>query len=354
MSAPRITPHSRQTGQMRLLALVGFLATAMLALAYYTYDHLAGTAPRVADQANLLTREDIDRISRFHDYLLTDHDIDYRIVTARGIGDLNRFAADYFRERKVGAASNSGRGLLLVLDPQANEVRLEVSYALEPTYTDAFVAYIEHRQMTEFFAANRISDGILATTELLVTRATNAASGLDPGTEGWAAASGGGGARVDARIGEEPKATRRDDDVATDGGESPRDVLERYEQAMRDRNNNPRLSIYSKQTREMLGQRVMTPAQMDNVANSLRKCQPEKLFRRGNRAVLRYPIEARTCSPYFFLLEDGQWRLDFTVMIDAIRFGRNNEWRLVPGYTGPYGFAFGDLHFDRNGYSYPQ
>lgn len=353
MPVPRVSAPARQAGQTRLLVMVGLLAAAALALAYYAYDHFAATAPRVADHTSLLDQNELDRITRFHDYLLADHDIDYRIVIDRNIDDINQFAARYFRDRKVGAASNSGLGLLLVLDPQANEVRLEVSYALESTYTDAFVAYVEHRQMTEFFAANRISDGILATTELLITRATNAANGLDPTTEGWAAASGGGGARVNARIGEGP-AGRQDDDVATEEGESPRDVLDRYQQAMKDRNNNPRLSIYSKQTREMLGQRVMTPAQMDNVAKSLSRCKPEKLFRRNNRAVLRYPIEARTCSPYFFLREDDQWHLDFTVMINAIRFGRNNEWRLVPGYTGPYGFAFADLRFDRNGYPYPQ
>lgn len=343
---------ARQAGQTRLLVMLGLLAAAVLVLAYQAYDRLA-TAPRVTDHINLLTEGERDRIALVHDYLLSDHDIDYRILIARDIDDINQFAANYFRDGKVGAASNSGRGLLLVLDAQANQVRLEVSHALESTYTDAFVAYVEHRQMTEFFAANRVADGILATTELLITRATNAANGLDPSTEGWAASSGGGGARVDARIGEGP-ASRRDDDVTADKGTSPRDVLDHYEQAMRDRNNNPQLSIYSKRTREMLGQRVMTPAQMDNVAKSLRNCQPEKLFRQDRRAVLRYPIKDRTCSPYFFLREGGQWRLDFTVMIDAIRFGRNNEWRLEPGYAGPYGFAFGDLRFDRNGYPYPQ
>lgn len=343
---------ARQAGRTRLLVMLGLLAAVVLAIAYQANERLA-TVPRVTDHINLLSPDERDRIARFHDYLLADHDIDYRILIARGIDDINHFAVNYFRDGNVGAASNSGRGLLLVIDFQANQVRLEVSHALESTYTDAFVAYIEHRQMTEFFAASRIADGILATTEMLITRATNAANGLDPATEGWSASSGGGGARVDARIGE-GTASRRNDDVTLSEEMSPRDVLDRYRRAMEDRNNNPQLSIYSRQTREMLGQRVMTPAQMDNVAKSLRNCQPEKLFHQDNRAVLRYPIKARTCSPYFFLQEDGEWRLDFTVMINAIRFGRNNEWRLVPDYSGPYGFAFRDLRFDRNGYPYPQ
>lgn len=343
---------NRQAGRVRLLVMLGLFAAVVLAIAYQANDRLA-TVPRVTDHINLLSPEERDRITRFHDYLLADHDIDYRILIARGIDDINQFAVNYFRDGNIGAASDNGRGLLLVIDAQSNQVRLEVSYALEPTYTDAFVFYVEHSQMTEFFAADRVADGILATTELLITRANDAANGLDSFSGGQEASSGGGGARVDARIGE-GTASRRDDDVALSEEMSPRDVLDRYRRAMEDRNNNPQLSIYSRQTREMLGQRVMTPAQMDNVAKSLRNCQPEKLFHQDNRAVLRYPIKARTCSPYFFLQEDGEWRLDFTVMINAIRFGRNNEWRLVPDYSGPYGFAFRDLRFDRNGYPYPQ
>lgn len=353
MPAPGTRTTTGQAGGARILAMLALLAALVLALAYYTYDYLTTTAPRVADHASLLSQQDIDRISRFHDYLLADHDIDYRIVIDPDIDDLNLFAARYFRERNVGMVSDSGRGLLLVLDPQSNEVRLEVSHALESTFTDAFVAYVEHRQMTEFFAADRVADGILATTEMLIARATNAASGLDPATEGWASTSGGGGARVDARLGE-GTAPRGDDNAAAGHGASPAQVLKRYELAMKDRNNNPDLTIYSKQTRDMLSQRVMTPAQMDNVAQSLSRCQAETLFRHENRAVLRYPVEERTCSPYFFLKEDEQWRLDFTVMIDALRFGRNNEWRLIPGYAGPYIFGFMDLRFDRNGYPYPQ
>jgi hypothetical protein len=38
------------------------------------------------------------------------------------------------------------------------------------------------------------------------------------------------------------------------------------------------------------------------------------------------------------------------MMQTAIRFGRNNAWRLVPSANHPYGFAFNDWVFDRNGF----
>jgi uncharacterized membrane protein YgcG len=71
----------------------------------------------------------------------------------------------------LAATSHSGtcRGLLLVID--ADQVRLEVGYTLEGVLPDAFAAYVEHRQMVPFFERGRVADGILSTTELIVTRA---------------------------------------------------------------------------------------------------------------------------------------------------------------------------------------
>ncbi len=87
MPAPSTTAPARQNGQTRLLVMIGLLAAAVLALAYYAYDYLAATAPRVADHTGLLDQNEIDRITRFHDYLLADHDIDYRIVIDGDIDD---------------------------------------------------------------------------------------------------------------------------------------------------------------------------------------------------------------------------------------------------------------------------
>ena len=49
-----------------------------------------------------------------------------------------------------------------------DKVRLEVRYALEGVLSDVVVAYLEERQMVPCFEADRVGDGILATTELLV------------------------------------------------------------------------------------------------------------------------------------------------------------------------------------------
>jgi uncharacterized protein len=89
--------------------------------------------------------------------------------------------------------------LLLVIDTELDRVRLEVSTSLEGVYTDAFVAYVQNRQMVPFFQSGRVADGIIATTELIVVRAQEAEAGNDF-SPAMPARSMGGGATAPAGI----------------------------------------------------------------------------------------------------------------------------------------------------------
>ena len=102
----------------------------------------------------------------------------------------------------------------------------------------------------------------------------------------------------------------------------------------------------------MLAGRVMTPAQMDNVARAYRGCarQTLRLAASGSHAVVRYPVDARDCAPFLLALQGGRWKLDFETAAQAIRFGRSNAWRLVGERAGPYAFAFDDWRFDGHGF----
>jgi uncharacterized protein len=320
--------------------------------------------PLVEDNAALMDEGQRDFLAQYHDYLLVDHDIDYRVVTVEEAGDVNGYAVERFEELAATSRSETGRGLLLVVDPTQDLVRLEVSYALEGVFPDAFVAYVEHRQMVPFFRHSRVADGILASTELIVTRAQRAA--VNAGFEGeiWTSRSGGAGATVSARLGAGPE-TRPETDPETgpetesatapapySPGRTPAETLQSYFAAMSARNGDPNLAIYTPETRRMLQGWLMTPAQMDNVLKTYRRCRAEPVrFGPGaTRAVIRYPISQRDCSPWFFRKLDGGWALDLTMMQGAIRFGRSNAWRFDLGVEHPYRFAFSDWRFDRHGF----
>jgi len=161
----------------------------------------------------------------------------------------------------------------------------------------------------------------------------------------------GAGAETRAEIGAgDDRSFRSGPPVA--GGDTPQQAVESYLAAMRARNGSPDLELYSRDTRRMLRDWVMTPAQMDAVAAAYRRCPKgaPALDERGDRAVIRYPVEARACAPWFLVREDGLWRLDFANAQRVLRFGGGNAWHFATGQRHPYAFAFADWSLDRHGY----
>ena len=102
----------------------------------------------------------------------------------------------------------------------------------------------------------------------------------------------------------------------------------------------------------MLNNWGTTETQMANLVSTFRRCHAEEArIDSGRRfAVIRYPIDQRQCSPWFFEFIDGAWALDLTMMQRAIRFGHNNAWRFDRDTDHPYQFAFEDWTFDSQGF----
>lgn len=319
-----------------------------------------GETPLVDDAAGLMDAAEVEQLGQHHRFLLKDHDIDYRVVTGNRLGDINTFAAARFKADEVGAQGRTGRGLLLVIDATGDLVRLEVSFNLEGVYPDAFVAYLEQRQMVPFFRTERIADGILAATELIVTRAQRAKANAGFEGEAWYVGSGGGGAMTRARIGAptdpiDPSPGKRPDPGILPGA-TPAETLTAYFRAMRDRNAARDLPIYTGETQAMLRRWVVTPAQMDNVVRTYARCGTgeTRLGPRGTRATIRYAVDQRRCAPFFFQKTAAGWALDLTMMQTLIRFGRDNSWHFAAGAPNPYAYAFTDWRIDSRGYPWPR
>ena len=335
------------------LARGGLVLSGALLLALALHHALApAPVPSVIDGAASLSEGERVSIARYHDALLADHDIDYRVVTARTGTDVDRTGHKAFAELGAGERSGSGRGLLLLVDPSADRVRLEVAAALEGVFTDAFVAYVEQRQMVPFFRGGRVADGILATTELIVARAQEAAAGeaFDPATP--ASFSLGGGASTAARIGAGRERARSQDGKEVAPQTTPEATVGAYLAAMAERNGRPDLAIYSRETRRMLGSWTMTPAQMDSVVRIYAGCPGgEVRFGAGGElAAIRYAPWARQCAPWFLRREKGRWMLDLAATQRVVRFNHRNQWRMPDPENHAYAFAFADWRFDRNGF----
>jgi uncharacterized protein len=302
---------------------------------------VTATSP-VDVRAGLLTPAEETRLVEWHAALVALFDIDYRVVTFASTDELSRLAVRTFETTEVGGMSETGRGLLLVIDSGGQRVRLEVARQLEGVFVDSFVAYIEREQMVPFFSAGRVADGIVAASELIAGRAEQslAAGALDD--QQIAATSAGGGAEVDAML--DGGMDRSTANMETDTGAAgePGDTVAAYLAAMAAHNADAALDLYTPASKEMLSGHVVTRAQMDNVVRTYRECPHPELLQQDEIAVLRYPPQAAGCAPW--LLErgaDGRWRLDLVVMQRVFRFDTRNHWRVAdPVALGRYGFAF--------------
>jgi uncharacterized protein len=306
----------------------------------------------VDDRVGLLAPAQADRIGAYHVALRDAHDIDYRVLVLPGAPDVNAEAARAFEAERVGGLSGAGRGLLLLIAPDAGEVRLEVGRSLEPVFTDAFVAYVENRQMAPFFAAGRVADGILATTELIVERAAEGAEGQAfadaPG--GAAEPSAGGGARAGAAIGTGYARPGTGGAGDSPEGLSPAEVVDAYIAAMEAGEGSAELRLYTPETREMMRGWVVTRAQMRAAVDAYQDCGQANVFEDGTRAVVRYPPADRACAPFVLSRGDEGWQLDLAFMSRVILFNHRNEWHFGAAVPDEIAFAFRDWRFDENGF----
>lgn len=91
-------------------------------------------------------------------------------------------------------------GVLLLLINDTREVKLEVSYELEPIYTDLFTGSIERHQLGPRFAAGELEIGLIALLEELEARAALKSEDIDVGDaiakRDARYLSGGGGAKI--------------------------------------------------------------------------------------------------------------------------------------------------------------
>lgn len=299
----------------------------------------------------------------FYDYnrrMLEEFDIDFRVISTTTDEDINMYANRKFNEMQKHSRSHSGKALLLVVNPTQDKVRLEVSEALEPVYTDAFVSYIERKGFVPYFRDYKIADGVYAAMELIRDRAVEAREGkefMPP----MASKSIGGGAKTEAKIGQKDARAKSGAMVEAASTDSPEDVMRKYLQALKSHNRNPDLEIYTDATKDFFRKWTVTTINQDHEVDTLSKCPGGEVLYGddGAHAVLAHrPYdEHRTCAPYFFKKENGKWKLDIATMAHTIRFNADMQWHFdlkerLKGEGMYYAYAFDGYGFDRNGYPY--
>lgn len=304
------------------------------------------------DQAGILSNQEKQYLTTYNEALLGDLDIHFKlIILADRAADINEKAADIFGD--LGEQTSGAKGLLFLVDPWGEQVRVEVGYDLEPVFPDIFIGYIEEKQMVPFFEAGKVGTGVAAATELLVSRVQRSIADheFDPVTETGDLSyfSGGGGARITVGIGsaDPDKNGRQTDDFQAQ--DSPEHTLDEYMRVLGSHEKNPELGLFTPETRDFFSQWVVTDAQQDNELKSLKGVTPEKVIISGDYAVIRYSVKLRTRPPYFLKRGTDGWMLDFRTMSKVIQMNHKNYYRFK-SFDHPYHFAFSDWQFDKNGF----
>lgn len=340
---------------LKLLALGAGVGLVLLAFTHGDVDVLLkGATPLktvVRDDANVLSDAQRWALRDTHMKLLNGFGVDVRVLTVPGAVDIAAVAADAFRKHAVGKRSRTGEGVLFVVAPQSNAAWVEASPRTAAALGDVFMTYLKTRQMAPFFRRDRLSDGIVASLDLIYQRAVavRERQAFDPRKQDLLSAAAAGILPETAPLAAvQPSPAPR----LVAASSSPDEVLRAYMHAMRNHDDRHNLPIYSSATREMLLGEKQTPEQMDAVTALSRTCSAGEMrfAPDGGHAVIRYAINERACLPWLFLVEDGAWRLDLFARTKLIRLDTQNQWFFAFGLRNDYQAAFADWLFDADGY----
>nr|WP_320050234.1 TPM domain-containing protein [uncultured Desulfuromonas sp.] len=307
----------------------------------------------VVDQALLLSPQAVKRIDSLAHSMLAHNRVQLQVVILKDpAADLDAAALRWMEEHRLGELAGGARGVLLMVDPTAEQVRVEIGYDLEGVFSDVIVARIEQEQMVPFFAANRVGDGIEASLELLVAE--------QPEEEPLAHSvgsrySGGAGAVSQVPI-NKPFSAEFSDPMSKAARSrfvpqpTPLAALECYRQVLEEHVKDAELRLYTPATREFFASWLVTDGQQNHERNALEQALPHaQVVVQEPLAVVRFAADQRQWSPYFFEHGDDGWQLDFSTMSRVIGFNQRNQW-FFRTRNHPFMFAFGDWTFDGNGY----
>jgi len=311
----------------------------------------------VSDQAALLSKAEKNHITQLSSALLRDMDIHIMaVVLKQSPEDINNKAVKLFQEYGVGRTTNGAKGVLFLIDPSGKQVRIEIGYDLEPIFTDGFTGYIERRQMTPFFQANKVGAGIEATVELLVGRALGEieASNYERPKHKQQTGqflSGGAGSRANVEIGS-TAIEKQASPLAKKYSAQPsvQVALDKYIEVLRLHIKDPDLGIYTPETRKFFSQWVVTDAQQDNELRVITHAMSSsEIFTKDNLAVISFSPDNRQASPFFLEKGNRGWMMDFASMTKLIGFNHKNQWHLRQT-NHKYMFGFKEVFFDKNGF----
>ena len=288
--------------------------------------------------------------------LRKDLGVDVRVATRRAGGeDAAPLAERLFRELGVGRDVPTG-GILILLDGEGGQARIEVSYSLEGVLPDVFVSRLARDQLVPYashraagmavmdvvhFLRNRLLD-FVASGELELAGGLRGAEHLE---KLLSAHSGGAGAQV--ALPSLPSHTEFKRRVPAEKrahyapSADPRESAAALQRTRRDLAGDPSLELFTAGSRVMRERYPVAPYEELLRADAVERSEPLELQVRGERAFLDSRNPARDFVPILLVREGGLWRVDLVETFKSFFFDGEGAYRLVnlaspyAGFTSP-------------------
>jgi tetratricopeptide (TPR) repeat protein len=271
----------------------------------------------------------LDRLaSRFH--------IEALIVSVPSLAEaqnLETLAVDLVNHWRIGA-QHQGRGLLLLLVDETRQVRLEVGYALEDVFTDAFSGYVEDLQLGPYYRAGDVGTGLIAVMEMLEERAQIKDQGeytpeLIAQTDAELL-TGGAGARRDL--------TAYQDDApaaaalpAGRGARSPEEAWETMLSKWAGMGADIDVDVYTEMTRIAMGDADRPDPRTLKWLDHWRDADYQVL-REGDHAVIWFgAVDGWENSPFLFCNTGDGWKFDIVWQRRVVVMAENPKWQVMQG-----------------------
>lgn len=256
---------------------------------------------------------------------------------------LEQTAVDMVNAWRIGT-DFEGRGLLLLLIDRDKEVKLEVSYALEDVFTDAFTGYIEDLQLRPYYRADDLGTGLIAVMEELEQRAQIKDQGdYTPGMiatiDSELLAGGAGAGRALARDAPPPELpTAR----TGRGARTPKEGWEIMLTKWAGQGAEVHTDIYTAMTRLAMGS-ADRPDPRSKRSVPHWQSAPTTVRQNGDHAVITFGNKKGwDNAPFLFCNTGAGWKFDIVHQRRLVVMGPNPTWMIERG-DYPYVDLLSDL-----------
>lgn len=271
------------------------------------------------------------------------HQIEMLIVVLPSLDrqyTISEAAALLFSKWQVGRAMEGGGVLLLLVDDN-KEVKLEISYELEPIFTDLFTGAVERRQLQSRFVAGELEIGLIAVMEELEARAQllHADIAVEDAISKRDARylSQGAGARIALEpmevIGLSPTSRIN---TRYPAGESIDDAWQALLKRWKDQERDPFLQVFLPTARLAYRDFATMPKERLSQQYQTYSNRAYQVLEDGNHGVIYFgKKEGWDNAPFLFCRTDEGWQFDLVNQKRFIRMGPSPSWGVEFG-AHPY------------------